>query len=364
MITAANICRQKAEDEMKHIIILIIVGIACLIQVGGNPAGKEPECPTARNTGSDIAAYKQNYQPVEYFPEAALWQAADIMLLIVLLLTATIFGRTGKNRMFWIFAVIGLGYFGLIRGGCICPVGAVANVTTGLMTPERVGRATVIFFLLPLAAAFFAGRIFCVTACPIGACQHLAAGRKPLILPGKINKILLFTAPLLLAAVCYQAIVASCMLICIIDPYKPVFFFGHAWFKQSIAWMAGTSCEHRALLVCTVPAWIIFAGVMILSRWLTRPFCRWLCPYGVLLGFFSAVGFRRRRITQEKCIKCLECRNSCPVQAITITHGQPVISAYSCIQCNRCTNTCRQHAVVVSAEYAKNAKIEHNSDKM
>jgi NAD-dependent dihydropyrimidine dehydrogenase PreA subunit len=356
MIIAASICRLPAGDKMKRIILFIITVFSCLIINGQSPAAKNLECPTSRADWKDIAEYKVKYQPVEYLPEAALWQVADISILVILLVIAATAGRTGRNRMFWLFAAIGLGYYGIIRGGCICPVGAVANVVIGMITPENVGRVTVIFFLIPLAAAFFAGRVFCVTACPLGACQHLTAKKQPLMLPRKLNLILLLTAPLMLLAVCYQAVTASCLLICLLDPFKPLFFLGHAWFKQFTAWLSGTSCEHGMLLVCGVASWGILAGVLILSRWITRPFCRWVCPYGVLLGIFSAVGFRRRVINQEKCTRCLQCRNVCPVQAITISPEKSTISSYSCIQCNRCGNVCQQNAI--SSNKAAVDKVE------
>ena len=71
-----------------------------------------------------------------------------------------------RNR--WIVAItiifailaIGLAYFGLLRGGCICPVGATTNFCIGLAAPELIGKTVAILFLLPLIAAFFFGRVF------------------------------------------------------------------------------------------------------------------------------------------------------------------------------------------------------------
>ena len=47
-----------------------------------------------------------------------------------------------------------------------------------------------------------------------------------------------------------------------------------------------------------------------------RPYCRFLCPYGVLLGLASNVSKWRARITPDTCMQCRLCEQSCPFDAI------------------------------------------------
>ena len=47
-----------------------------------------------------------------------------------------------------------------------------------------------------------------------------------------------------------------------------------------------------------------------------RPFCRFLCPYGAILGVVSNVALKRVEVTKKPCINCALCHNACPVDAI------------------------------------------------
>jgi ferredoxin len=63
----------------------------------------------------------------------------------------------------------------------------------------------------------------------------------------------------------------------------------------------------------------VFAGVLLASGiFIARPYCRFLCPYGVLLNWFSRFSFRHMTITPSNCIQCKLCEHSCPYDAIRI----------------------------------------------
>jgi NAD-dependent dihydropyrimidine dehydrogenase PreA subunit len=63
---------------------------------------------------------------------------------------------------------------------------------------------------------------------------------------------------------------------------------------------------------------LILFGIILLffSIFTGRPFCRFICPYGVILGLFSRVSFFKTKITKKECINCDLCHNACPVDAI------------------------------------------------
>ena len=92
---------------------------------------------------------------------------------------------------------------------------------------------------------------------------------------------------------------------------------------------------------------MILLAALVLGRWVYRPFCRFVCPYGVLLGLFSMVALKRRHIEQNQCVKCGRCEKQCPVQAIVLDPKtrEYRISSYHCIQCNRCSSICRKNGI-------------------
>jgi NosR/NirI family nitrous oxide reductase transcriptional regulator len=62
---------------------------------------------------------------------------------------------------------------------------------------------------------------------------------------------------------------------------------------------------------------LIFGGLMlVLGIFVARPYCRFLCPYGVLLNWCSRLSRRHAVITPTDCIQCDLCADSCPYNAI------------------------------------------------
>jgi polyferredoxin len=308
------------------------------------------EIPSAEELGDDstVTEYREQYSPKLYMPESNVWPFVDIgMLVSVLLLGGVLVWRHVHFKWFRVPAVITLVYFGFIRGGCICPVGSTANVVIGLKHPEMVGITTGIMFLLPLVAAFIMGRIFCVAGCPLGAVQHLLGGKRSVRFPAIIERITRLLPVAALLSTVWLAFRGSCLLVCTLDPYKTAFFFGYGWIHRVINFFQGGLVEARILWVGDLSAWLVLAGAVILGFWVYRPFCRFVCPYGVLLGLLSMVAIKRRRIDSDPCVQCGICEKTCPVHAIT---RDPVtreysISPYHCIQCNRCTSHCRKAGI-------------------
>jgi polyferredoxin len=75
-----------------------------------------------------------------------------------------------------------------------------------------------------------------------------------------------------------------------------------------------------------------------LSLLLHNPFCRYLCPYGALLGLLAS--FSPIRVTRdaERCVSCGACNQVCPT-SIDVMHTQSVFSP-ECIGCWRCVSHC------------------------
>jgi ferredoxin-type protein NapH len=78
----------------------------------------------------------------------------------------------------------------------------------------------------------------------------------------------------------------------------------------------------------------VAAGIVLLSVFLYRPVCRFICPFGVLFSVFAEFSvFRLRR--NETCISCGKCEKTCPVR----TAGEQD-SKRECYLCGRCTSVC------------------------
>jgi len=302
----------------------------------------------------DMVEYRDAYVPQEFHFESFNWEIADIVVLALLLTVASLLSvRHHPKRRLTALSVIGLLYFGLFRGGCICPVGATTNFCIGLAAPELIGKTVAILFLLPLITAFFFGRVFCTSACPLGAIQHLFSRKDGYQVGARLDRILRLLPFALLAATAWGALRSGIFLACKLDVYKLIFFSGYAWIGQLGDWLHGTLTEPRLLFVGDLFAWLALGFTLLLGIFVHRPFCRYACPYGVLLGFFSKVGLRKRSIDPESCFSCIQCTKTCPTQAISADFAKRTVkvSSFRCVQCGRCDETCTTDSLQTPSPY-------------
>jgi polyferredoxin len=300
-------------------------------------------------TRGNIKEFRDQYLPTEYFPLPEYMVFVDLGVLALIIAAGIWFVMKRKHsRYITLLMIITFVYLAFIRGGCICPVGLITNATMGIISPKQVGLAAFVVFIVPLLVALFAGRIFCSAGCPLGSVQHLAPEkRKQFKLPLRWNKYLRIIPVLVLILTVVVAVGGKTYIACEIDPYKAIFFTGQAWFEQGLAFIAGRSVEQKILFACGIVTWIYLTAILVLGYWVPRPFCRFICPYGVLLGIVSVFSFRRRQIDNESCNYCRLCEKECPTQAIIIDRKNAVstISHYDCIQCNRCSDRCKSSAI-------------------
>lgn len=323
----------------------LIVTLVFLTLFSGSSYVMADEIPA----GSDVWEYKEQYVPKAFHPTPEYMVYVDMGILVLIMLAGLFLVlRKKPSRLLSLMAIITLVYLGLIRGGCICPVGLTTNIVMGIINPNAIGLAATIIFLSPLIIALIAGRIFCTAGCPLGAVQHLFYKKKKHYkLPKKANSLIKIFPIAILVATIFFAVQGSRYFVCELDPYKAGFFTGQAWFEQFIAFIKGNPMENKLLWAMGLFAWIYLIAILVVGYWVPRPFCRLLCPYGVLLGAISPFAFRRRSITQLDCTFCGRCEKVCPTQAISIDPKTKTgtLSSYDCIQCNLCSDSCKSKAV-------------------
>ncbi len=308
-----------------------------------------PNCdPEAADHSTVVLQYRHDYVPKEYLPEPRFMSYLDVAVLagfLILGLACLFRPSCIPRKHLWLVPMAALGYFGLFRGGCVCPVGAVVNVALGVAHPELVGTAVALLFLLPLIAALIGGRIFCSYGCPIGAMQTLFVRKRFLRLPRWLTRLGALSAFSILVATVYMALSEKEFLVCDLDMYKVVFHTGYSWVSRLMAKIHGYPVESFPVFAGIWLAWIGLAVALIVGYWIPRPFCRFICPYGALLGIISKVALRRRTIVRDSCGGCGACVQVCRVQAIREVDGIMVASPSTCMQCGACVVACHSNAI-------------------
>jgi len=241
--------------------------------------------------------------PLDPEPRLASMEILDVViLLIVLVLTSWLAIKKRSRRGILYLSIFTLIYFGFYRNGCICSIGAIQNVTLTLFNPAyAISITALLFFVLPLIFALFMGRVFCGAACPLGAIQELVIF-KPISIPSPLNKVLGLIPYLYLGLSILYAATNTDFIICRYDPFIGIFRMD-ASFEMLI----------------------LGGSFLLLGMFVARPYCRFLCPYGVLLNWMSSVSKWHLSITPSECVDCKLCAHSCPVDAI----NKPVIEPVS-----------------------------------
>jgi len=235
-------------------------------------------------------------QPPVITPEARslFLEYLDVFILIAALslITWLILRKRSRLGVFWM-SVFSLIYFGFYREGCICSIGAIQNVTLALFDPGyKIPLTVIAFFVIPLIFTLFFGRTFCAGVCPLGAIQDLIAFR-PKELNSWLSKMLGLIPYIYLGLAILYAATATDFIICRYDPFVGFFRLD------------------ATFLIFSIGGIFLISGIFI-----ARPYCRFFCPYGVLLSWMSRLSKWHLSITPAECIQCRLCEDSCPYGAI------------------------------------------------
>lgn len=214
------------------------------------------------------------------------------------------------------------------------PIGALVSLKRLVLSGEydTIHPAGLTIFLAALFLGLFLRKGFCGWICPIGFASNLAAGigrrlRTLLSVPAWIDLPLLSLKYLLLATF-------SWLILWNMNLQELTSFHYSSYNLVSDAKMLHFFLEPSLL------AGSIMLTFVVLSFMVKNPWCRYLCPYGALLGLpaiFSPFQIRRDR---KLCIHCKKCETVCPA-SIQITARETVRNS-ECIGCLECLPVCPQ----------------------
>jgi|FLOH01.1.fsa_nt_gi NosR/NirI family transcriptional regulator, nitrous oxide reductase regulator len=227
-------------------------------------------------------------------PRSDFLEFFDVFVLIAAmsLVAWLVLKKRSRRGVFWV-SIFSLLYFGFYREGCVCSIGSIQNVALALFNPGyKIPLIVIAFFTLPLIFSLFFGRVFCGGVCPLGAIQDIFVW-KPIQMKPWLQTVLGLIPYIYLGLGVLYAATATDFIICRYDPFVGIF-------RLDAEFMMFT-----------------LGGIFLLtSVFVARPYCRFFCPYGVLLHFTSKVSKYHMTITPSKCIQCRLCENSCPFGAI------------------------------------------------
>lgn len=209
----------------------------------------------------------------------------------------------------------------------LCPFGGVVTLynlfTLGTFI-KKIHMSAVILMSIIFILAILFGPVFCGWVCPLGTMEEWIgkAGRKLFknkynnFVPGKLDRILRYLRYIVLVWVVYMTSISGYLLFDKIDPYNALFSF---WSEEAAP---------SAIIVLVV--------TLSLSLFVERPWCKYACPYGALLGISNKFRIFKIKRNKNTCISCKKCDRSCPMN-IEVSAAEQV-KDLQCISCLECTS--------------------------
>ena len=209
----------------------------------------------------------------------------------------------------------------------VCPFGGVVTIYSyfaeGTFIP-KIHQSSITLMWLVLGLTLLFGPVFCGWICPFGTVQEFIGkiGKKIFkkgynnFIPSVIDKPLRYLRYVILILVVVNTAISAKLMFSNIDPYFALF---NIWSSE---------VTRLSLLILSL--------VLIGSLFVERPWCKYLCPFGALLGIFNLFRIVKLKRNEKTCINCKKCDRVCPMN-IDISTSK-TIKDHQCISCLLCTD--------------------------
>lgn len=237
-------------------------------------------------------------------------------------------------------------------------------LSTSLSSREVVAKALPALILVVLTVLF--GRFFCGYLCPLGTVldlfHKLLGNQKPRFLAGLRNLKFYLLIGLIAASI------VGANIIYLFDPliiltrtytilFYPLFILftnlsldGIRPLADHMGWIELAYLRYfQPFFYMSLITGFIFLSILSLNLITPRFWCRYLCPLGALLGFFSRFGIFKR-VVDKSCTSCMKCKDMCPMGAID--DDPKKVKASECLQCRTCRLICPEEAISFRAIYS------------
>lgn len=209
----------------------------------------------------------------------------------------------------------------------VCPFGGVVSIyqffAVGTFT-QKIHQSSFVLMILVFGLAVLFGPLFCGWVCPMGTVQEWVGklGRRLFkrrynhFIPQRIDKPLRYLRYGMLAWVIYMTAATGKLVFSDIDPYFALFNF---WTSE-----------------VAVGGLLVLGATLLASLFVERPWCKYACPYGAVLGLTNLIRpFSIRRV-ESSCKSCAICSRECPMNIPV--HSLNVVRDHQCISCMECTS--------------------------
>ncbi|HNX88628.1 MAG TPA: 4Fe-4S binding protein [Paludibacteraceae bacterium] len=248
-----------------------------------------------------------------------IYEPLAIFLILALISLLIKYEWFRKIRGFFLLASVI--YLGFYRGACPCMISSFQNGVL-MIFGVPVAWESLLWFLVLIPATYLFGKVWCGWLCHLGALQELIGRSSKLdFLTGrKVQRTLKIIQISVFVIWILQMLITRTNIFCEYDPFKVAFnLFSANWL-----------------------GWILLPVLIVSSLLIHRPFCRTVCPVGLILGWVSLIPGAKKLDKTTSCINCKMCSNECAVRAMIHENKTTTLKQEDCIMCGECMSSCKK----------------------
>lgn len=198
---------------------------------------------------------------------------------------------------------------------------APGTVKDGLYLYGETGaifKPRLIAFIGFLLMSIIGNKVFCGWGCHYGALQdllwHLKTKKyKPPFWLSNLVRVIFFAA------------LAGAALLIPLDIMEPIDPF-------------------RIFSLGAVSAVAVSVVLLVIGIWVYRPWCTYLCPFGLVSWLGERIAVFKPRVNHATCINCKACERACPTHSMEgLRAGR--VWAQDCFACGACVRVCPVNAI-------------------
>ncbi len=218
---------------------------------------------------------------------------------------------------------------GFVLGKSPNPMEGAVKIFKAMVGLQPSVAATIGAFVFFVALAIVGNKLICGWACPFGALQELVYSL-PVLRRLKRRKVPFWLSNLVRAGLFVAMLL---MLFGIVGRQRGfVLYHGINPFN-----LFNFQFESASIVVAVVAA-------LLLGLVVYRPFCMFVCPFGLVSWVAERFSLARIRIDRNHCNQCGSCSRACPVDAAKHRVAGKLWAA-DCFSCARCLNVCPHDAI-------------------
>ena len=255
-------------------------------------------------------------------------------------------------------------YRGTLKGLCVpglncyscpaaagsCPIGSLQAVIGSPKYQVSYYVAGILIFLGALL-----GRVVCGFLCPFGWFQELLH---------KLPTKKFSTRPLHILTYLKYGILAVFVIVLpmtlanevgLADPFFCKYLCPVGILEGGIPLAIGNKSIRASLGSLFTWKSCVLLGIVTLSVFFYRPFCKWLCPLGAFYALFNRISFYRLSVDQNRCTACGACTRVCKMDVEVFRHPNHP----ECIRCGDCVRACPHQAICRPTPFHAKQKKEY-----